>query len=133
MSEHNINAKKMLEMRMNGATFQEIGDAFGMSKQGAHSIIITYCRQIAGIRGKGFDVNQIKYEGIFNYFLENPGETISSFTFDIFGYYSNKVRDLRNFLIGEHEIYLNIHQIKRICEIVGRPFEEVFKEREINE
>lgn len=132
MAEH-INAKKMLEMRMNGATFQEIGDAFGMTRQGAHCVVANYCRQIAGIRGHGFDINQIKYEGIYEYFRENSSETISSFAGDIFGHVGDKSRSLRSYLIGEHEMYFSIKQIKRICEVVGKPFEEVFKERDLNE
>ena len=127
------NSKKMLEMRMNGATFQEIGDTFGITRQGARSTINNYCRLLTGIRGQGFDIHQIKYEGIYEYFLENPIETIASFVIKVFGYYGGKTKGMKNFLIGEQTMYFSIEQVKRICEVVGRPFEEVFKERDCNE
>lgn len=124
----NVRAKEMLEMRMNGATYQEIANAFGMSKQCAHQIISNYCRALSGIRGQGFDVRNIKYEGLRSYFLENYNETLSSFTEKILGANTNsKVPTMRNFLTGKHATRFSIEQIERICEVVGEPFEEVFK------
>lgn len=130
--KNNVEAKKMLEMRLNGATFQEIGDAFGITRQGALSTVNNYCKLLAGIRGHGFDVNQIKYQGIYEYFLKNPSESASSFVFKVFGYNSGKSNAMKHFLLGERTMYFSIEQVKRICEIVGKPFEEVFKEREVD-
>ena len=124
----NVKAKEMLEMRMNGATYQEIANAFGMSKQCAHQTISNYCQVLSGIRGRGFDAKNIKYEGLQSYFLENHNETLSSFTEKIFGANTgNRVPTMRNFLTGKNATRFSIEQIKRICEIVGEPFEEVFK------
>lgn len=36
---------------------------------------------------------------------------------------------MRNLILGNHEVCLRIAEIKSICEIVGKPFEEVFEER----
>ncbi len=43
------------------------------------------------------------------------------------GNHSGKIRC---FLKGENDSSFTIAQIRRMCEIVGKPFEETFKERE---
>ena len=124
----NVRAKEMLEMRMSGATYQEIANAFGISKQCAHQTISNYCQVLSGIRGRGFDARNIKYEGLRSYFLENHNETLTSFTEKIFGANTGyKVSTMRNFLTGKHATRFSIEQIRRICEVVGEPFEEAFK------
>lgn len=129
--KHSDNARKMLEMRMDGATYQEIGDKFNISRQGAHQIVSNYCNAITGVRGQGFNVRNIKYEAIRDYFLNNLEESVTSFTEKIFG--SNcgsKIQTMKNFLTGKSDSRFTVTQIKRICEIVGSTFEEVFKESE---
>lgn len=60
-------------------------------------------------------------------------ETVSSFALKIYGKDSSANRNIskvRGFIQGKYDTFFNIHQIKRMCEIIGKPFEEVFKERE---
>ena len=124
--------KEMLEMRMNGKTFQEIADACGISKQGVHERLKLYAKRLAGIRGQGFDISTIKYEGLYEYFEENLEESLYSFAIKIgMGKDGGRVATIRNFLTGKHHSRFSIPQIKKMCEVCGKPFEEVFKERDV--
>ena len=118
-----MTAQEMLEMRISGATYQQIADACGCSKQNAQDVLSRYIKKLkSGYRSHGFYVFDIKFEGIRKHFEDNPNETITSF--------SKKVgvipQTMRNFLVGATDSHFSIPQIKRICEIVGKPFEEVF-------
>lgn len=129
MSLINPNAKEMLEMRVNGATLQEIADKYGVTRQAIHQTLKCYTDRLSGKRF-GLDVNKIIYKGIAEHFLTHPEESMSSFSRKIFGYFEGiRPRDLRKNMFGEHEMYLSINQIKRICKVVGKPFEEVFELR----
>jgi DNA-binding Lrp family transcriptional regulator len=119
----------MLEARMNGATLQEIADKYGVTRQAVHTSLKHYTDRLSGKRF-GLDVNKIIYKGIAEYFLEHPEESMTSFSRKIFGYIEGaRPRDVRKNMFGEHEMYLSINQIKKICEVVGKPFEEVFELR----
>lgn len=63
--------RKMIKMRMDGATYQEIGDAFGMSKQNAQDVLSRYYKRLSGHRGRGFNIENIAYEGIYDFFDKN--------------------------------------------------------------
>ena len=125
--------KEMLEMRMNGATLQEIADVDGITKQAVQKRLKLYAKRLTGIRGQGFDISTIRYQGVYEYFKTNLEESLHSFCLKLCGdgNYSN-IATMRNFLTGKSESRFNIAQIKRMCEICGKPFEEVFKERENN-
>lgn len=128
--------KEMLEMRMNGATFQEIADACGTTKQNVFDRLKLYSRRLLGVRGQGFDISTIIYEGIYEYFKDNLEETLTSFVRKVYDLKDNEsppTVTMRNFLTGKNASRYNILQIKRMCEICGKPFEEVFKEREAND
>jgi hypothetical protein len=124
-----ITPKEMLQMRLDGMTFQQIADVCGTSRQNVHQAVKLYSKKIInGVRGRGFPVEIIRFQGIYEHFYDNEKESITSFATKVYGHeqYGSK---LRKFLIGESESHLTIPQIKRICEICGKPFEEVFKER----
>ena len=119
-------------MRINGATYKAIGEHFGVTRQRAHEIIHRHNGRLAiGTRYSGFPIEDIVFQGIYEHFLNNTRETMSSFTKKVYGQNGTaSIQRLRNFLIGKHETYLRIKQVKKICEVCGKPFEEVFKERE---
>lgn len=126
--------RKMVEMRMDGTTYQEIGDAFGMSKQNAQDVLSRYYKRLSGHRGRGFTIENIAYEGIYDFFDKNKKMTVSRFASLIFGNDAPRnVAKVRGFIIGEHEALFKISHIKKMCELVGKPFEEVFKLREEND
>lgn len=126
-----MTAKEMLQMRVEGATYQQIADVCGVSRQSVHQSVKNYADKVLkGRRGKGFCYEDIKYQGIYEHFAENEKESIHSFTVAIFGGdYGSKCATMRNFLTGKNNSYFTVSQIKRMCEICGKPFEEVFKER----
>ena len=123
--------KEMLEMRINGATFQEIADICGISKQDAHERINRYFKKVVNSkRGKNFTCDEIIYEGIYEHFMRDENESVTSFAVKVFGCNGSRASTTRNFITGKNETHFTINQIKKMCEIVGKPFEEVFKERE---
>ena len=122
--------KKMVEMRMDGASYQEIGDAFGMSKQNAQNVLSRYYKRLSGHRGRGFNIENIAYEGIYDFFDKNKKMTVSRFASLIFGNDApHGVAKVRTFITGESNALFKISHIKKMCELVGKPFEECFKER----
>lgn len=123
--------EEMLEMRMNGATYQEIADICGISKQRVHQKIGEYSQRIKGLRRGGMYLEEIKYKGIYEYFKENLDVAFGRFVKGISGDISRCATEkMRRFLRGEHEVKFSVAQIKKMCEVCGKPFEEVFKERE---
>ena len=122
--------RKMLEMRMDGASYQEIGDAFGVSKQSANETIRRYMNKLIGTqRGKGLTIDDIIYQGIYDFLSYHPDMTISKFARECFGYDNPEyLQRTRNFITGKSDTVLKIHQIKKICDVCGVSFEECFKE-----
>lgn len=104
----------------------------GSSRQAVGYKITAYAKRVLSTyRGKGFYLENIKYKGIFEYFRENEEETVSSFSKKVYNSpYAGRTAMIREFITGKHDSYFTIEQIKRICDVVGKPFEEVFKERE---
>lgn len=131
-----MDGKQIVIMRMDGRTFQEIADFYGVSKQAVHTKLKSYTKILEGERGRAvdgrrFNINSIPYKGLYEYFKENEEETISSFSREVSGaeYRTNFANKMRNFLTGENNSYFTIVQIKKICEIIGKSFEEAFEER----
>lgn len=122
-----MKTQKMIEMRNEGHTYQEIADVFGISKQAVHSYI-----KKAKERHLRHDkeCEKIVFQGIYDFFKAEPKMNYTKFTILIYGYKGKKVADIRNFITGVHEskFPLIIHQ--RICEICGTSFEDTFKLRE---
>ena len=121
---------EMMKMRIDGATYQEIADACGITRQDAHQRVQNYCKRIinGGHRGRQFDYNGIVYQGIYEYFNNNTDESLSSFCNKIYGN-TAQVGKLGSFFKGEIKSHFTIQQINKICEIVGKSFEETFAER----
>ena len=127
-----MTPQEMIEMRKNGATYQKIADMCDTSRQNIHEAVKLYEEKIAqGRRGRKFSYKKIKYKGIYEYFKNNEDMCISGFAQLIYGssHCNNQYYKIRAFIIGENNSHFTIPQIKRICEIVGKPFEEVFAER----
>ncbi len=124
-----MTTNEMLKLRLEGRTLQEISELSGLSVQVVSKKIKKSAENIAtGNRGKKFNIEQIIYKGIYDYFQNNYNETISGFCQKIFGK-SYKIEVIRGFLYGTHDSRFTVEQIKRICEVVGDSFENVFKVR----
>jgi predicted transcriptional regulator len=118
-----MTTQEMLMMRMNGATYQEIADECGVSRQNVNERIHRYTKRLtSGVRGYGFSLYDIRFKAIREHFEKNPKETVSSFSRAT----GVLPQTMRNFLTGTYESFFTVHQIRRMCEIVGKPFEEIF-------
>ena len=120
-----MTVQDMLEMRVKGATFQEIADACGCTRQFVEQRISAYVNRMkVGLRGRAFSYLEINFKGLRKYFEQDNTETICNFAQKV----GVQPGTMRNFLKGKCESYFTIPQIKQMCEIVGAPFEEVFEE-----
>ena len=130
MSEISKNAKAMYEMRQQGLTLEKIGNRYGVTRQAVHQTLRSYQRKVAGFRGKFFHVNEIVYQGIYDYFSDNIEESVSSFMAKLYGYDGGHTENFKRWLRGEQRSYFSVEEIQKMCEVVGKPFEETFKKRE---
>ena len=122
----------IIEKRKNGATYQEIADAEGVSKQWVNQIITKHAPELKYTRGHGFNIETIVYKGIYEHFKSDLHESVTSFTHKIYGRTCrNNISTVRRFIIGEHpDSRFSIAHIKKMCEITGKSFEELFTLRE---
>ena len=126
-----MTTKEMYEMWERGITYQKIADEAGITKQAVYQRLLYYRHKIIGFRGKGFNINTIVYQGIYDWFKENFDASLYSLVYKVFGHSDGATMTrFRYFLIGKHDSHFKIEHIKRLCEITGKPFEEVFKRRD---
>ena len=117
---------EMFEMRKSGATYQAIAEHCGISKQAVYQRIYHYVRKQNGIRGKGFDINKIPYQGLYDWFNENVGESVSSLCEKVFGNNcKNRYYKFRYFIIGKHDSSFKVSQLQRLCEVTDKSLEEL--------
>lgn len=124
--------EEMYKMYQNGDTFQKIADVCGISKQAVHQRMVLYERKVYGIRGKRKQrllIDKIVYKGIYEHFENNYNETITSMCKKVYGYATGNTDKFKSFITGEHDSHFKLEHIKRLCEVVGKPFEETFAER----
>ena len=114
----------VVKMRVNGATYKEIADAFDVSVYFVRKKLAPYSNEIKPHkRGRTLCLNQIIYKGIKDHFTNNKSETITSLCEKV----GVQSATLGNCIRGKTDTYFTIPQIKRMCKIVGKPFEEVFE------
>lgn len=118
-----IDIDKAIEMRNNGATYEEIGAHFGVSRQRVHTALGSF-KKNAQLYAK------IKYKGLKKWFKETDA-SFSSFS-KLVGMRSDSayVRKVQNWLTegGERDRTFTIEQIKKMLEVTGMTFEELFEE-----
>ena len=121
----NIDIDVAIEMRDNGATYEEIGKHFGVSKQRVHTALGSF-KKNASIYTK------IRYKGLKRWFKETD-TSFSGFA-KLVGTNSSSayVRKIQNWLTegGERERTFTIEQVKKMLEVTGMTFEELFEEDE---
>ncbi len=124
-----MDEKELLKMRMEGKTIREIADDYGVSYQAVQQKLQSYTQTLVETRMRRIDISKIKYKGIYEHFMENPFENYTSF--------AEKITSRRNSTLthkikvsfqGENESTFTIAQIKAMCKIVGKSFEETFEE-----
>lgn len=142
-----MTTEEMINMRAKGATFKEIANIAGVSKQCVQQNISAYMERrsylidrptqlrVNGMRGSKLCIEDIVYTGIYEYFRDNPDESLTSFTCRVYGNDNThtNIERMRRLIKGGCDSAMPISIYKKICRIVGKPFEEVFEERDIEE
>lgn len=125
-----LTGKEMYEMHFNdGLSFTDIADKCGISKQAVQQDVKRYALYISGKRGRRFNINTIVYQGIYDYFLDHPQETLLSLTKKLKINDQNGFVNFRRFITGQNDVKVKISLIKKVCDVICKPFEEVFVER----
>lgn len=125
-----MKMNEILELRKNGATYQEIADATGCTRQWINKVILRLAPELKGTRGNGFDIETIVYKGIYEHFRSDLHESITSFSRKVLGNNASKsITAMREFIKGERNAHFSITQIKKMCDITGKTFEELFERR----
>lgn len=126
-----LTNKELYEWRQRGATYQEMADAEGISRQAVFLKVKAYEKKLKGKRGRGFDVNDIVYKGLYEYFKANPTMNISKLAEAVFGSVGSNMDRMRRFLLGNAETLFKIKNIKKMMEITGKSFNELFELRKV--
>lgn len=120
-----MKTEEIIELRESGVSVRKIAEMCGISRNAVYDRIFVYEKRAnRGIRGKCFWVRDIKFKAIRDYFAVNYRETPNSFATKVGVAYPT----MKNFLLGKCNSHFNVNQIKQMCDIVGKPFEEVFCE-----
>ena len=122
--------REMFQRRQDGQSLQQIADAYGISRQAVKSCLCSYQHLVDGYRGNKFHINQIPYQGIYDYFLQNEDLSVSSFCEQVFGRKEGAMAvKMRNFLSGDCESRFSVEEMDKICSVIGLTFEQVFQRR----
>lgn len=118
--------QQMIEMRRDGATYQEIGEKFGVSKQYVHELIGKVRK-----RKDTADLEKIIFEGIYQLFKNDECMSYRKLATIIYGrrVEISHQNTVYQFVTGKRDSMLKIRQIKNILNYTGKSFEEVFKLR----
>ena len=118
-----INIDEAIKMRDSGATYEEIGEHFGVSRQRIHAALGPF-KKNAQLYTK------IKYKGLREWFKETD-TSFSGFA-KLIGMRADSayVKKIQNWLTdgGDNQRTFSIDQIKRMLEVTGMTFEELFEE-----
>ena len=126
-----MTVREMKEMRLKGATYTQIGKTCGVTRQRVNYLLTNYDKALKGMRGRGFDIEDIVYKGFYEYFRDNLYESITSFAVKVYGYSNNPfIQTFRKFVTGKQKRNtFPIPIIKKMCEVTGKNFEELFELR----
>lgn len=130
-----METMEMVNLRAQGYKITQIAKMAGISFQAVGKRLKRYDQGIPFTRrGKKLNIEKIVYQGFYDWFLEHPLESVQSFLRKMHDETTNGNNEkMRHFICGKREAYFTVSQIKKMCEIIGKPFEEIFKERENNE
>ena len=124
-----MTARELYEWRQKGATYQEMADVEGISRQAVYLKVKSYEKKLEGNRGRRFDINKIVYKGIYEFFKTDTTMNIYKFAEAVFGGSGPEIAKVKRFLLGEAETLFKIKHIKRMLELTEMPFEELFERR----
>lgn len=117
-----VNWKEAGEMILNGASFAEIADRFGVSRQ---YIQMYYTKRKTGKRSYN-SCEKVVYAGIANFMLENH-LSITRFARMVYKEPTPaQIQSFRNIMIGR-TYHVPLATVGAILRCIGKPFEEVFR------
>jgi predicted transcriptional regulator len=117
-----VNVIKAAEMRENGATYEEIAKAFGVTRQAVAAAI-------GKIRKFPKMYDEIPYKGLYDFFKENSRIEINSFCWKALKINDKSCYERYRRLLHGEDVKLSISEIKKIIAYTGKSFEELFAER----
>lgn len=135
--EKKHDPEALLELRRQGMSFKEIGQTLGLSKQRVWAILRCYGAVEDGrSRKDSVDIEKIRFQGIYDMFAKDRSLTFSKIGRIIAGrndkYSRATAERFHGFVIGERQnSSFTFFQLKKLIELSGMTFEELFKEREI--
>lgn len=118
---------KAVEMRLNGATLEEIANEFGCSRQYINQEFKKMYQIMTTSRCQ--KISRIIYKGVANWLLDN-GKSVSTLASMVYENYTPR-KGTNFFEKMRGERVLTIQEIKKILEVTGMTFEECFEEREV--
>ena len=119
--------EEMIQLRERDLSYQQIADIYHLSRQRVYQIIGK-----ENVRRNNVQIENIVYKGIYDFMCENPKISFSAIVRKIMGNSDKKktrffIRFLHN---TTDEGKLTIGQIKRLSELTGKTFEELFERRD---
>lgn len=101
-----VDREKAAQMRRDGATYAEIGAAFGVSRQRAAQVLWKM-KQEGRARKRSADMEKIVYEGIYNWMMDHPRVTFPALTNIMYGnYYPKHQETVARLLQGKDSVVL---------------------------
>ena len=119
-------------LREQGKTYQEIADVYGVSRQYVSQLINKFEMSFGRVRKGDAKIEKIVFSGIYDFFIEHPELTLSKFCKLIYERDTcpSERNTIENFVKGT-DTRITIKRINKIIEIIGKPYDEIFKLRDV--
>lgn len=121
-----IDREKAAQMRRDGASYEEIGKVFGVSRERVRQVLKNQVR----CRKYTTDMEKIAYEGLYNWLMDNQKVTFPALSYIMFGKRGTGHGNLMlNFVQGKN-VKITKQSIDRLIAKTGMSYEQLFKLRE---
>lgn len=115
---------EMYAMYLDGCTYQEIGDKFGISRQRVHQLL---CEPLAKVKGKSRQLSETCiYDGLSRFIKANSASCA-----EIANIIQRSMTNTYQKIVGKKQF--TISEIYKILEYTSMTFEECFKLKEREE
>lgn len=118
------------QMRRDGATYQEIANHFGVTRQAVHLNLKNH-----GRLRRRYDAifNHCPYDGLRQFLQENKKVKIANLCNAVFGTCTETARSKTRRLIDGKKVSMTVNNIKRLEKYTGMNFDELFYDDSIKE
>ncbi len=121
-----VDREIAVQMRRDGATLQEIGDVFGVTRERIRQVLVKQPRA----RKCSTDLEKIVYEGLYNYMMDNPKMTFTSLAMVMLNNGGNAASNkIQRFAHGKNCV-ISKKAYDRLIKKTGMTYEQLFKLRE---